>query len=75
MYIPYPATATLGAGVYYTVHHIVGKPSFVFLSELRGGFVVFGGGWLVVGHHYGATTGGVGKDGVQGGIDTVGGEP
>ena len=46
--IMYVAAATLGAGVYYMIHNIVGLPSLVFLSERLGGFVVFGGGWMVL---------------------------
>ncbi len=44
----YPAAAILGAGVYYMIHYMVGVPFLVFLSELLGGFVVFGGGWMVL---------------------------
>ncbi len=40
--------AILGAGVYYMIHYMVGVPFLVFLSELLGGFVVFGGGWMVL---------------------------
>ena len=49
--IPYLAAATLGAGVYYMIHNIhnmVGVPFLVFVSELLGGLVVFGGGWMVL---------------------------
>ena len=46
--IPYLAAATLGAGVYYMIHNMVGVPFLVFLSELLGDFVVFGGGWMVL---------------------------
>ncbi len=46
--IVYPAVAILGAGVYYMIHNIVGVPFVVFSSELLGGFVVFGGGWLAL---------------------------
>ena len=46
--IMYPAAATLGAGVYYMIHTMVGVPFLVFLSELLGGLVVFGGGWMVL---------------------------
>ena len=46
--IPYLAAATLGAGVYYMIHNMVGVPFLVSLSELLGGFVVFGGGWGVL---------------------------
>ena len=46
--MPYLAAATLGAGVYYMIHNMVGVPFLVFLSELLGGFVVFGGGWMVL---------------------------
>ena len=46
--ITYLAAATLGAGVYYLIHNMVGVPFLVFLSELLGGFVVFGGGWMVL---------------------------
>ena len=46
--IPYLAAATLGAGVYYMIHNMVGVPFLVFLSELLGGLVVFGGGWMVL---------------------------
>ena len=44
----YPAVAILGAGVYYMIHNIVGVPFVVSLSELLGGLVVFGGGWLAL---------------------------
>ncbi len=46
--IMYLAAPTLGAGVYYMIHNIVGVPFVVFSSELLGGFVVFGGGWMVL---------------------------
>ena len=46
--IIYLTPVTLGAGVYYLIHYIVGVPSLVSLSEILGGFVVFGGGWGVV---------------------------
>ena len=46
--IPYLAGATLGAGVYYMIHYMVGVRFFVFLSELLGGLVVFGGGWMLL---------------------------
>ena len=48
MKIVYPAVAILGAGVYYMIHNIVGVPFVESLSELLGGFVVFGGGWLAL---------------------------
>ena len=46
--IMYVAAATLGAGVYYIIHNMVGVPFLVFSSELLGGLVVFGGGWMVL---------------------------
>ncbi len=46
--IMYLAPLTLGAGLYYVIHHILVLPFLVFSSELLGGFVVFGGGWGVV---------------------------
>ena len=30
------------------IHYMVGVQFLVFLSELLGGFVVFGGGWMVL---------------------------
>ncbi len=46
--IMYLAPVTLGAGVYYLIHNMVGVRRFVSLSELLGGFVVFGGAWMVL---------------------------
>ena len=46
--IMYVGPAILGAGVYYMIHYMVGVQFLVFLSELLGGFVVFGGGWMVL---------------------------
>ena len=38
----------IGSGVYYMIHNMVGVPFLVFLSELLGGFVVFGSAWMVL---------------------------
>ena len=46
--IMYVAPAILGAGVYYLIHNMLVVPSLVFLSEVLGGLVVFGGGWMLL---------------------------
>ena len=46
--IPFVAALTLGAGLYYLVHVILVVPSLVYWSELLGGLVVFGGGWVLL---------------------------
>ena len=46
--IPYLATLTLGAGLYYVIHDILVLPFLVSLSEMLGGLVVFLGGWMLL---------------------------